>query len=81
MGCNCKATKTISTINELYGDNNVKKRDNLSTILLKVLFSIVLIPVYVIIFVIVCFKAVLGKGTIDISRLLNFRNVWIKQII
>ena len=75
MGCNCKAKSSISLLNKNYGNGDDKEKDNLSTVLLRCLIFVLLIPVYVILLPTVMLIGMFNKKVIDINGLLKFKNV------
>lgn len=75
MGCNCKATKTINTINELYGDGKTKTKLSFNTILLRLLFLIMIIVVSPFFLIYIVLRGIFSKKPIDISKFLKLKHV------
>jgi hypothetical protein len=75
MGCNCKATKTINTINELYGDGKKDVKLNFNTILLRLLFLIMIIVMSPFFLIYIIFRGIFYKKPIDISKILKLKHV------
>lgn len=72
MGCNCKTVRTISTINELYGDNGKENKNmDFFTIILKILILILMLPIYFIMTICIIFAKPFIKKPIDIGKIIN----------